>query len=337
MSEILDHVLANQSVFIGVLGVALIAIAAVTWLTATLNDFYAAERNEAGDVLDPTERRRLRIERVPLRMLAKHSHFSVPILFLVATAVSLWLIAPTEPIPKDIGLKFNELDAIALPPIQPPLENNPRSLIIFLHGWNGDPKDTWREFPRLVRSDPAFVNHQVVELAYPTYMLRRNLRASQLSGVLANELESRRIAGFREVSFVAHSMGGLLARDIVLQHHAREYPVRYKYIVSIASPYDGANVGALAAALGISRDLTRDVSPEAGYLVGLRQYWNQLQRRPETYCITSPHDEVVDQRSATSQCDREFRHLKWSHSELVKPVDRGDRRYSEAVRLLQRQ
>jgi hypothetical protein len=80
-------------------------------------------------------------------------------------------------------------------------------------------------------------------------------------------------------------------------------------------------------ALGVSAELTQDIVKDSGFLAGLRQHWNQIKPRPETFCITSPHDAVVDPRSATTQCDREFRYPQWGHSEMVKPDDHADVRY----------
>src|SRR5713101_4660628 len=67
-------------------------------------------------------------------------------------------------------------------------------LLLFIHGWNGDPAFSWREFPRLVCSDPELTGATVLSLGYPTFLVQRNLSIEQLAHwinerLLANHLE----------------------------------------------------------------------------------------------------------------------------------------------------
>lgn len=231
-------------------------------------------------------------------------------LIMVATAVG-------KPVPSTLGLR---------PPDIPSSASQP-GLIIFVHGWNGDPEKTWKRFPDLVRQDARLANYGVAEIDYPTYMLARNLRLADLSNWLAGQLRLKGVDQFERVVFIAHSMGGLISREIVIQSRLAGAQIPVVLLIEIGSPHDGADLARITAAIGVSRDLTRDVSRDSGFLVGLRQHWNQLDNRPETFCVTSPHDIVVDPRSATAQCDRESRYPQWSHSDLVKPNGRQDTRY----------
>lgn len=243
--------------------------------------------------------------------------------WVVVIGITL-LLGRLRPVPATVGLEATELETLRN------LGSGQR-LIILLHGWNGDAEGTWRQFPELMRHDSRLKEFVVINLAYPTYMARRNLRVAELSHWLADELRRGGAERFDAVFFIAHSMGGVIAREIVVQHRLAGLQIRYSKLVEIGAPHDGARVAGLASALGLSPQLTEDLVGDSGFLVGLRQHWNQLGLRPDTFCVTSPQDDVVDERSATAQCDREFRYPQWGHSELVKPQDRNDIRYRVPV------
>src|SRR6266849_129551 len=91
-------------------------------------------------------------------------------------------------------------------------------LLIFVHGWAGDPQGTWRRFPDLVCDDRNLQDSDVLVLNYPTFMQRRNLDVSELASWLNEELDASilRDARYARIAVVAHSMGGLISREIVL-------------------------------------------------------------------------------------------------------------------------
>lgn len=235
---------------------------------------------------------------------------------ILGTLLSLGL---SKPIPSSL--------ALSLPPLLRDERANMK-LLVFIHGWNGDPSETWRYFPLLVRDDLQFASFNLLSVSYPTYQIRRNLSVSQLGGWLNQSFsESGLYSRYTAISVIAHSVGGIVARELVVQSRLSASKAPLNVLVEIGTPHEGAALAKLASTLGLSSGLVEDIAPNSPFLRDLRQHWNALAERPRTFCISSPHDSVVDDRSATAQCDRFGYYPQWSHSELVKPENRDDERY----------
>jgi pimeloyl-ACP methyl ester carboxylesterase len=207
-----------------------------------------------------------------------------------------------------------------------------RKLLLFIHGWKGDSQTTWQRFPSLACSDPALTDVDVIVVDYPTFMAQRNLNLAPLASWLNEHLDFA--SKYQRVAIVAHSMGGLLAREIIVLKslHGSQKPI--VAMVEVASPHLGANPATIASALGISRPLTEEMREGSSFLVTMQTEWQQIKPRPATQCYGSPHDDVVSETSAAFQCDKFTSYPQWGHRELVKPVDQRDERYSFPIRFI---
>jgi pimeloyl-ACP methyl ester carboxylesterase len=200
---------------------------------------------------------------------------------------------------------------------------------IFFHGWSGDPLGTWKQFPALVEQDPAYREFNVLVISYPTFFARRNLGVRAMARWLNDGLErNRAYERYQQIWMISHSMGGLIAREVLIANRLRRDNTAYRLLIEIATPHQGALVAPLARALGVSRGFLDDLTPGSPFLTNLRDDWNQLRDRPRTFCLTSPHDAVVTDESAIAQCDEYLRYPQWGHVDMIKPSDRRDDRYT---------
>jgi hypothetical protein len=126
-------------------------------------------------------------------------------------------------------------------------------------------------------------------------------------------------------------MGGLIARSVYIQDKLGSTS-KIRSIVSIASPYLGAEAAGLAAMLGISKDLTEDMTPNSDFVKTLENNWTDTYPKPQTYCFTSPMDGIVSSLSAKSQCECTHDYPQWNHIEMVKPELSTDERYYMPIR-----
>jgi len=220
----------------------------------------------------------------------------------------------------------------------PPLCNmaDAKSLLVFIHGWAGDPKETWKEFPQLVCDDPEFRTVEVVVVNYPTYFARRNAEIMGLADWVNEEIEKAdKNEHYAQIVLIAHSMGGLIGREVaILGKLKNQKPAGL--LVEIATPHQGANVAGLASALGISEKLTKEMLNDSSTLNSLTTQWSAFADRPTTYCFTSPDDSVVSLQSAMFGCDRSMTYPLWSHTEMVKPPKSDDPRYVEPIGIVQK-
>lgn len=214
-----------------------------------------------------------------------------------------------------------------LPPFYRSIPGNDR-LLVFLHGWNGDPVETWNQFPSLVGSDPRFAGVDILSISYPTYIWKRNLRIPQLARWIKKELDTSGMDRYQQAIIVAHSMGGLVARHIVIKQILASQCSSFGLLVEVATPHGGAEYSYLASLLGISKEFTRDLAPNSDFLVDLSNDWKDTGNKPQSSCYASKGDEVVPEESATRDCDKTLTHLEWGHTELVKPEAATDPRYA---------
>ncbi|NWA45903.1 alpha/beta hydrolase [Pseudomonas reactans] len=233
------------------------------------------------------------------------------------------LIGIFDPIPKTI--------ALTLPPPQRDVQEN-NDLLVFVHGWGGDPQSTWQNFPRLVLDDKHFNSFNIMTINYPTTFIQRNLNVKEMGYWINDRFESEHFYDrYKNIWIVSHSMGGLVVRELVIAHRLSGGNNPFKLLIEIATPHEGANTALLASALGISQGFTEDISPESYFLKSLRDDWNMLQPRPTTLCLTSPQDFVVTGDSAIAYCDKFLLYPQWGHIDMIKPTSIQDERYASPM------
>jgi len=223
-------------------------------------------------------------------------------------------------------------------------------VIVFVHGLHGD-HDTWRAtngayWPRLIQTDPHFQLSDVFVAEYPTPSRHGQYSTQQLSQMLWQQLQQKGIWQHREVIFIAHSLGGLLTEEMLLNHP--ENAAQVPFIVSYATPHQGSFVANLATIYD-SDPLLTDLraSNDNSFLMDLEQQWRStpFASRIHRYCAYESLDtaagagigqylrartRVVDYYSATYGCDTDTAPQKIvaDHINIVKPDSRSAPAYT---------
>lgn len=223
-------------------------------------------------------------------------------------------------------------------------------VIVFIHGLHGD-KETWRAangayWPDLVRTDPHFSHSDVVVAEYPTPSMHGHNSTTQLSEILYQGLKKQRVWDHREVVIIAHSLGGLVTEQMLLNHPADAN--RVQFIVSYATPHQGSFVASVAKVYDsdpVLLDL-RD-GDDNNFLIDLEQRWRgtPAAARIHRYCAYEgvdtasgagvgkylrAHTRVVSYYSATFGCDVDTppQKVMADHIDIVKPANRNADAYT---------
>ena len=142
-------------------------------------------------------------------------------------------------------------EKIVLPNSPPFIQKpNPTKLVVFIHGINGDPVETWDNedqkffWPRELAEDPDFTNADVLSFGYESEC-GPSLNIREIATHLHTTLEAA-IAKipYRSLSFVAHSMGGLVVREFILTH-LQKLHVPLDSMVLLSTPNLGSSLANL--------------------------------------------------------------------------------------------
>lgn len=300
---LLETFLKHQSIVFGCLGIAFAAIViGVTLFVRKLE--LSADPSKASPASGPKSRKRAWI--------------------IAGIAVLIFLSGW-------VGASFGRGDPVDATHVlgMPPLTCNHHgeSLIIFLHGWRGDRQETWRRFPDLVCGDYQFRDTDVLSIGYPTFLIGGNPSMEQFGGWMADKLAANDIGRYQKIVIVAHSIGGLLAREIVLEQ--RPELSHIILLVEIGTPHLGpySYTALVNQKILPGGKLVGEVQRGSPYLMGLQERWSQLKLRPHTFCEGSPDDDVVSIESAQYGCDEKHSYPALDHRELVKPTEITEDRY----------
>jgi pimeloyl-ACP methyl ester carboxylesterase len=228
-------------------------------------------------------------------------------------------------------------------------------VIVFVHGLHGD-RDTWRAangayWPDLIRTDPHFRSSDVVVAEYPTPSMRGRYSTAQLSEMLWQSLNKQRVWEHHDIVFIAHSLGGLLTEQMLLNHPYDAAHV--SFVVSYATPHQGSFIASFAKIYD-SDPLLTDLSyaDDNAFLTNLEQRWRSS---PYTiaihrYCAYETldtasgagighylhaHARVVSFYSATYGCDVDTppQKINTDHIDIVKPLNRQADAYTFFARI----
>lgn len=236
------------------------------------------------------------------------------------------------------------------PQLEARAQNLRPRVIVFVHGLHGS-RDTWRAangayWPQLIQTDPHFQRSDVVVAEYPTPSMRGQYSTVQLSEILWNNLQAQHVWDHQEVVFIAHSLGGLITEEMLLNHPVDA--ARVPFIVSYATPHEGSFVASLARIYD-SDPLLTDLkdSDDNSFLINLEQKWRSTSSaaRIHRYCAfegldtaagagvgryLGAHTRVVSYYSATYGCDVDTppQKINANHIDIVKPAGRSADAYT---------
>lgn len=158
-------------------------------------------------------------------------------------------------------------------------------LVIFIHGLCGDAKTTWTNetthfvLPQELARDFANEKHPAYVMSFD-YVSRLQGGPSILS--IADHLEFEigellKAHSYRTLRIVAHSMGGLVAREYILRRQARAHPqLKVTNLVLLATPNNGGELAELGRLIPEHRQVQELTHIDKGntYLESLNKDWN---------------------------------------------------------------
>jgi hypothetical protein len=223
------------------------------------------------------------------------------------------------------------------------------SLILFVHGFTGDVKNTWtnkngQSFPCLLL-DNSYINEQFDIASYNyfttlfdlfadakektrwikdfirkrTHKKERNLDIRELANNLSNHLRIT-LDQYDNIYIIAHSMGGLIAKCLISDELKNKGFTKVKLFISLAVPHQGSDLSVFGGL--ISDNLQIDnLNPVNHFINDLNQRWVNLDNKPPTKYFYGTYDEVVTKHSAVAidKIEKDIVSVAEDHKSISKP------------------
>ncbi|MFI0606675.1 MAG: alpha/beta fold hydrolase [Anaerolineae bacterium] len=187
--------------------------------------------------------------------------------------------------------RWDDIPEIADSSIYWDREQRQRNLIVFAHGYTGHPDDTWRRFPRLLlEEDLGFAEtYELASFGYETGRFTNETDLEGLTDAFRSFLKAYADSAER-IILITHSLGGLLARRLLVALHDSAFSEERKLFEHIQQvhflgvPHQGAipsKVGgsALAKAAALAKPfnyLGWEISKDSPVLAATLQRWMEI-------------------------------------------------------------
>lgn len=220
-------------------------------------------------------------------------------------------------------------------------ENRSR-VIVFVHGLNGDGKRTWTApngayWPDLIRDDRAFADADIYIADYPTdFTKKRNLEIEEAADLLSQYFKKDHIfQNHAQVIFIAHSMGGLVVRSLLLRD--RPAPSKVPLLYFFGTPTEGSPLATTVSPIihnPAVQQMKAVTDDDNGPLWPMEGEWRKSpysdRHQTISYCayekLSSNGIQVVDRTSASALCDQSTP-IMADHDGIVQPQSREDAPY----------
>ncbi len=214
-------------------------------------------------------------------------------------------------------------------------------LIVFVHGFTGDPSVTWTNqsgvsWADLIKEDVLLSDFTIWAHQYDTPCLGRSLTIEQTATRLLQQLKDEgAFDRFKEIYFVAHSMGGLVVKRVLVALNRTTQIKRLekiKAVLLISTPSQGSSHAQLVSLLSLNPQV-RDMKPLDlnSYLPSIENQWHSLMQDrgkrpfPKSYVAYETKPTwgivIVDRVSALTSHDDEMFPIAADHQDIVKPRD----------------
>jgi pimeloyl-ACP methyl ester carboxylesterase len=238
--------------------------------------------------------------------------------------------------PGTISAQDRRTRANGTPPLQLPWvrrlgEAQAQGVIVFVHGVLGDGRTTWSNgrsyWPELLTRDETFAGQDIYVYEYPSPKLRTSFSLDEVADNLRLVLSTDGVLHYKQITFVSHSMGGLVTRAFIVKYRSQVVP-KIRFLAFFATPTTGSPFATLAAIASRNPQfgqMYRMNNPDS-YLGPLQSNWLAGHFDLKSYCAyeTQPvfgSIKIVEKDSATHLCTEHLDPIDANHINIVKPLD----------------
>lgn len=209
------------------------------------------------------------------------------------------------------------------------------NLLLFLHGFSGESKDTFGNIPNMLQSDSNFDGWAMKPLGYSPIVQPKLgkdiwgaiLDVDKIAGFLKTSIQNK-FRNYDRIAIVAHSLGGLVAQKAVLLLDD-DNRNRITHLLMFGTPSNGIAPEVLEKQWNKKYS---ELSSDGEFIKSLRKEWENTFNSTYPFKLkvaASTDDEYVSLESCHkpfTQEDREY--VEGKHLDMVKPKSDKDATYA---------
>jgi len=209
------------------------------------------------------------------------------------------------------------------------------NLLLFVHGFSGESKDTFGHIPTMLQSDSNFDGWAMKPLGYAPIVqpkLGKDIWGAirdvdKIAGYLKTSVKFK-FKDYNRIAIVAHSLGGLVAQKAILGLE-KEDRHRISHLILFGTPSNGISPDALTKQWNKKYS---EMSSEGDFITSLRDEWNNTFNGKYPFKLkvaASTDDEYVSLESCHGPFAKKYREfVEKKHIDMVKPKSDKDAAYS---------
>jgi pimeloyl-ACP methyl ester carboxylesterase len=214
-------------------------------------------------------------------------------------------------------------------------EPNKKIALVFVHGIFGDAKSTWtnadgtRFFDLIKKNSDVGESVDVFYFGFTSKMIGAgSLAIGEAANKMDDQLKFHNVKAYDKVVFVAHSMGGLVAMELLLTH--REWLLKVPLLVLYSTPQEGSQISEIGRLFLNNPGLSQMIPADGNtYLQGLSNQWGGIVgSKPKIRCAYEKLEThgvlIVPWSSGTRFCEGTPAAVVANHEDIVKPRSASD-------------
>jgi pimeloyl-ACP methyl ester carboxylesterase len=208
-------------------------------------------------------------------------------------------------------------------------------LVLFVHGLSGTALGTWGAMLRIFKQDIKLKDYAFDCYAYPTSLIhlpwdRRKASIQEIANGLQTHIETHH-GDKRELILVGHSLGGIIARQYILDETKCKRNCKVRGLVLFATPHTGAALASVGSQFSWRHHHLRQLCRGSDILEFINTDWVKFEIEAQTRAlyIVGGSDKVVARDSAAPYLGAENVRtlIDYGHREVIKPEDEDDIRF----------
>lgn len=201
------------------------------------------------------------------------------------------------------------------------------NLILFIHGFTGDPTETFENVPELLMTDNKVLGYDIFSVGYSSSMIpdiSKGIWSSDpdidtLSAYLQTLLKTR-FKAYSRICVVAHSMGGLITQHTLLNSNFSDLN-RIKEVLFFGTPSNGLTIANLPIARKLKSQI-KDMGSDSAFITKLRADWTARFKGNYPFLfkvVAGNSDDFISRTSSLEPFDKQYQNaIEGNHSTLVK-------------------